>query len=514
MDKETRRKLAVERAQVMEILSDIFKDKLPDLTPDEDPEIRKRCAYCEQPGKNHCARCENALYCSRECQVKDHPLHKALCKTYGNFTDAKRPSESHVRAILFPATETQPKLVWIEQKVAQGKTTIYADKHLGRYRMAFNLTSVNMNLQLIGRETIGHGLVGLSESNCSAPGCLLNKSYMALGEPAHMMPRFGNMVFLATKPDPDPAFQGQNVVLADVDLRDHRHALDNLQLYEMNAAAGPPARLATLTEPVETMPALLLHGDGAFARWNAVLAGPPVPRMQKITTRLALVSKRNDRQAVEQDHAVAARQVGLDWFFRCYAMDSHGWAAADVTPAALRNEAARHLVPRSPTYNLRRNERNGLRIVAGPDGATDYLQRTYPQVGTLMVLERSGAVLEPEHIEVLNLFMDSVAPYNTAAVTDRIDDLDLCVGPGKCGKEEASVAFKKFWDEWKREQAAKGVRVEHLVSPYELKGDVDPGKVMVATMMNKVRRGVEVVDQTAAAEGIEQGQGSYTWRRR
>ncbi|KAK7942592.1 uncharacterized protein PG986_011705 [Apiospora aurea] len=474
MDTATRRKLAVERAKVMEIVTNIFRDKLPELTPDEDPEIRKRCGYCEQPGKNHCARCKDALYCSRECQVKDHPLHKALCKAYGDFTDAKRPSKSHVRAILFPAAETTPKLVWIEQKVAEGKTTIYADKHLGRYRMTFNLTSVNANLEVIGRETIGHGLVGLSESNCPAPGCVLNKSYMALGEPAHMMPRFGNLIFLATKPD--PAFKGHNVVLADVDLRDLRHALDNLQLHEMNHAAGPPERLATLTEHVDTMPALLIHGDGAYMRWNA-LPRAPVQRMQKLTTRLTVVSKRNGHQAIEQDHAVAARQVGLDWFFRCYAIDTHGWAEADVTPAALRNDAARHLIPRAPTYNQRRNERLGLKVGTLDDGKPDYMQWTYPHVGSVLLLERSGAVLEPEHVEVLNLFMDCVAPYNKAfARSDTADERDLYVAPGKCGQEAAAAAFKKFWDEWKRGQAARGYSCRPSRVPLRAQGRCRPGQ--------------------------------------
>ncbi|KAK8068930.1 hypothetical protein PG994_005546 [Apiospora phragmitis] len=487
MDVATRRKMAIERAK--------------------------------QPGKDYCGGCKTALYCSRECQVKDHPHHKTLCKTYDGFTDGKRPSESHVRGILFPAGEKKPKLVWCEQKVSKGKTTIYADKHIGRYRITFGVSSVNQHLKLIGREDIGHGLVTICESDSPVPGCPLNKSYMALGEPAHLIPRFGNLLFLATMADPD-CNEGKNVVLSDTDFRDFRHALDSLQMYEMNFAAGPPERLATLTKAVATMPALLIHGDGSLARWTAVAYTDPhqVSRMQKVVTRVSvpLMTNNDDgHQAIEQDQAVGPRQVGLEWFFRCYAMGAHGWAAADVNPATLRNDAACHLFKRAPRYNLDRNRRNNLVLLEERDKPRSnvivvdpneeyHLQRIYPQLGTIMLLEKSGAVIEPEHVEVLNLFLDSVARYNpgTRYPDEFIDENELWVGPEKRGKDEASKAFKQFWDDWKREQEAKGISVEHLRSPYELKGDVNPTKVMVTTILNKVQRGAEAVDQAASEQGI------------
>ena len=39
------------------------------------------CLYCLQvvKGSMRCSRCETALYCGRECQVKHWPVHKNSC---------------------------------------------------------------------------------------------------------------------------------------------------------------------------------------------------------------------------------------------------------------------------------------------------------------------------------------------------------------------------------------------------------------------------------------------------
>lgn len=497
MDVRTRRELAAKRAKVMEKITSILNENLPELTPKDDPELRSRCNYCEQPGKDYCGVCKSARYCSRECQVKDHPHHKHLCKSYANFNDAKRPSADHVRGILFPTSEQKPKLVWCKQKVVDGKTTVYAAEHIGRYRDGCSILSINQCLKLVGRANTGHGLVACLESTDPVPGCPLNKCYKALGVPGHMMPRFGNILFLGTKLDPDPEHEGKNVVLDDADLRDYRHAIDCLQMHEMNFAAGPAERIATLAEKPDTMPALLIHGDGAMARWTVFTANPQLQRMQPLVTRISPPLLRGTTCAVEQDHAVGARKVGLDWFFRCYGLESHGLAPQDVTPAVLRNPAARHLFPRAPTYNERRNERLGLQV-ADDEGRCARMQEQ--QVGSMLLLQRSGAQIHPEHVEVLNLFLDSVARFDPfdGLLSDATDDDELWVSKEKHGEAEAAKAFKQFWADWKQGQEAKGVPVGHLRCPYELQGDVDPGKVMMATIMNKFKRGCKAVDEKVA----------------
>ncbi|KAK5732564.1 hypothetical protein LTR17_010379 [Elasticomyces elasticus] len=51
------------------------------------PPIMKVCGICGSNAQTNggtlfkCGRCKSVLYCSKECQVKDWPLHKAVCKT-------------------------------------------------------------------------------------------------------------------------------------------------------------------------------------------------------------------------------------------------------------------------------------------------------------------------------------------------------------------------------------------------------------------------------------------------
>ena len=79
----------------------ILKEYVCPLAGPENREIRNRCVYCNDAATNTCARCQNARYCSRACQAKDWPQHKALCCQFVNFADDKRPSPVHVRALLF-----------------------------------------------------------------------------------------------------------------------------------------------------------------------------------------------------------------------------------------------------------------------------------------------------------------------------------------------------------------------------------------------------------------------------
>lgn len=38
------------------------------------------CAQCSTPAIKKCSSCEQTYYCSRECQVKDWPIHKPICQ--------------------------------------------------------------------------------------------------------------------------------------------------------------------------------------------------------------------------------------------------------------------------------------------------------------------------------------------------------------------------------------------------------------------------------------------------
>ncbi|KAI1355536.1 hypothetical protein F5Y01DRAFT_327231 [Xylaria sp. FL0043] len=71
------------------------------------------CIICDKPNALRCKRCKGASYCSKLCQRGDYPVHKLLCAKFAAFNISARPTDEHVRAILFPVDQKQPKLIWL-----------------------------------------------------------------------------------------------------------------------------------------------------------------------------------------------------------------------------------------------------------------------------------------------------------------------------------------------------------------------------------------------------------------
>ena len=69
------------------------------------------CAICDSSDSKFCSLCHSILYCSRECQKTDWPLHKMVCKKFT--TLPPRPSLLHRLAIHFPAGSKESQLIWI-----------------------------------------------------------------------------------------------------------------------------------------------------------------------------------------------------------------------------------------------------------------------------------------------------------------------------------------------------------------------------------------------------------------
>ena len=61
---------------------DVSKELSSMNTDSRSEKKRGTCLYCLQvvKGSKRCTRCETALYCGRECQVKHWPVHKNICQ--------------------------------------------------------------------------------------------------------------------------------------------------------------------------------------------------------------------------------------------------------------------------------------------------------------------------------------------------------------------------------------------------------------------------------------------------
>ncbi|KAI0532870.1 hypothetical protein GGR58DRAFT_147389 [Xylaria digitata] len=79
----------------------------------ESPKPSDLCIICNKSNALRCQRCKSASYCSKLCQRGDFPIHKLLCAKFSAFDIKERPTEEHVRAILFPVDQRQPKLIWL-----------------------------------------------------------------------------------------------------------------------------------------------------------------------------------------------------------------------------------------------------------------------------------------------------------------------------------------------------------------------------------------------------------------
>ncbi|GAW14743.1 hypothetical protein ANO14919_069240 [Xylariales sp. No.14919] len=71
------------------------------------------CIICNKTNALRCQRCKSVSYCSKLCQRGDYPVHKLLCARFSAFDITTRPDKEHVRAILFPVDQKQPKLIWL-----------------------------------------------------------------------------------------------------------------------------------------------------------------------------------------------------------------------------------------------------------------------------------------------------------------------------------------------------------------------------------------------------------------
>lgn len=340
--------------------------------------------------------------------------------------------------------------------------------------------SVNIGMQQAGWPDLGHGLFLVCASRMARDGMPLNKSHAALGRPGHMRTFFGDLVVLAVKPDRS---RPDSVVLADVNFRDLRHTIDYFQTDRTNPCIVNPERLPQ----GQAVPGLMIHCDGSEVRWAPY-------GLQSRTDKVLVLQDthiQDDEVTIDLDPCPGARRVGLDWFVRRLP-SSQDWAQGAITPATLRNDMARYLVPEGTSHNEHRNKKNQVFV-------EDLKAFGQPHIGTVVIVEAGGGQVEAGHIEALNAFLDSVAPFQPEILGELADERDLWLSHWEpVSLDGAKTAFKTFWGKWKEEQKAKQVDVERLPCPYEIKATLSSRAVMVEALVNRIRRGWNMMGEHAA----------------
>lgn len=79
-----------------------------------------QCLVCNNTTTTRCERCKSTHYCSRKCQETDWNIHKLLCRAFSAFDTTSRPTNKHIKAILFPVDSTKPEVIWIHAPLRGG----------------------------------------------------------------------------------------------------------------------------------------------------------------------------------------------------------------------------------------------------------------------------------------------------------------------------------------------------------------------------------------------------------
>jgi hypothetical protein len=393
----------------------------------------------------------------------NRPLHKLLCTTYENFKDDKRPSDNHVRAILFPADGTRIKHLWLEQiRAADGVLYPKLKPHLEDIAASdlfdpnrLEYDDIHNQKKFPGFE-VGHGLMIIGRTIFAPhPDLPINKSIMALGKVGQMKTRTGNHFVVARKLVPaSKTNDHQTTILADVNFRDFRHALDYYQLHPTNLCVVNPERFKG-----PTMPGLIIHCDGAFKRLFRLGLTEQVQQV--------LIPRKSLANSIQMGMCVKHFKMDLRWYFRRLPV-LYDWdkAVLENSLNGLRSNEARHLVTYSADH---------------PDGE---LQVPEIHTGTLVLFDEGGAPIQPAHLIFTNKFIDSLAKQGTS----RGPDTNQMKGFTMLLLDKAGVHYKmaleEFWAKMKKDSQAQGVNIDRLPSPYELQSTLDEaGRAEVAAQL-------------------------------
>ncbi|KAH7386478.1 hypothetical protein BKA64DRAFT_759175 [Cadophora sp. MPI-SDFR-AT-0126] len=89
------------------------------------------CAVCDSKEAQICATCEDAAFCTKDCQAKGERIHKLLCAIKEEWGDSNpRPDEDSYIALYFPVDGTGPQFYWSNHrlKVQTNDTTGVIEK--------------------------------------------------------------------------------------------------------------------------------------------------------------------------------------------------------------------------------------------------------------------------------------------------------------------------------------------------------------------------------------------------
>lgn len=171
-----------------------------------EPRSSLLCTVCPQPGHLICSGCHVMRYCSGECQREDRPTHKFFCTSFDQFTDDKRPSPQHIRAILFPENKKKPCWTWV---LRNDDRTAVSLSHMYERLPTDGLTKMTpvMYMSCTTKRVPQQWLfsVCLDQFSRGEHASSINQSVLNLGPPGHLQTYWGPNLVVGGTPELAPS---------------------------------------------------------------------------------------------------------------------------------------------------------------------------------------------------------------------------------------------------------------------------------------------------------------------
>ncbi|KAJ9144617.1 hypothetical protein NKR23_g5966 [Pleurostoma richardsiae] len=429
------------------------------------------CISCDEIGTSKCSGCNMANYCSPECQKKDWPVHKPMCKNWREFCKFERPSNHHYRAILLPTSQAQPVFVWLDSKQEV--------VHLGPVTFSLRKRGTgNIMNGAIPYRRIGHGLnmhtkVPLWERGVGED---FNQCVAAMLKPGLGRSWYGDIIIHAFQYEHRE--DGRTLLLHDIlsqepidaSMRDYRCAVDYFKACFRNSCVVDPESFPS-TE--ETLPGVKIDCAGDYKRYKYFkLPAGTRPDLAADEGYMQPVIVRRKSAATRQFISAWASILGLRWVVRrddnCMDWIENQDDVRAVHPARyevmefMDNPRAQFVSVFHAKLQVENKKADGT-----ADSADDVVEKktiiTRPSdMGTVIVMHERGAQLHPLHIVAFNRFTKAMFDREKNHALSNVD-----------ARGFNAKGFEAYWKGFKRTCKLPGFEamIADVPSPYEFEND-------------------------------------------
>ncbi|KAI5925669.1 hypothetical protein F4810DRAFT_26087 [Camillea tinctor] len=426
----------------------------PPLRKDESSKTKVSdwCIICDQKAELRCPTC-GTWYCDSDCQRLDWHEHKILCKRLKEEDLARKPH--HIRAILFPVDEPQPRFVWLDRRSLIGSvfTILGLDEDIPSRNVVWSTVDGSRRQKRRIRSDSFICLVNPSGVD------KINQSIMKLTKPGHARIIFNDALYFcytgANMIGLDLAAIETYINCVDITMKDYRDIIDDHKHTALNPCLVEPTRFpfedyARGDQKASIWPAVKVNCDGDIERLSPFYGeGKMLPLVENVQILSAIGQE-------QRTPSLLPRLAGLPWcsyqIRQCH----------ETLPIPLLSNYGGRLFG------------SGWKA-AGPGNTDVDTTASATSCGCIIVLHETGETIYSSH--VLCFFDFAEVQFREMTGTAK-----QMMGPGMhrifTTVEQLANCFTKerfldYWKEWVKDKSRDSeFYIEHtnIRSPYDFKG--------------------------------------------